>query len=876
MKRKVIKVCFFTVVGTLFTLMLVGFIFQDRIISAAMQSFRKNLRTRITIGTASFSLIKDFPYASIKLTDVSILSTKDINIADFRRYRLNDTLLKAQSLNLKLNMLDLIANKIAIKQVKIKNGDLKLLIDQHGNTNYKIFKSNSESSGDVTFNVDGARLENTKLGLYDLNRQTVLATFIKSLKSDGRFSATNFNTKSKSELRINQLMIGGITYITDKEFKFDGKIKVKGYKFYNFEDFELIYKSNKINLDGGFDLSSKTRIDLKAEGKELVLKEINELVPHVNKSLEKINFEGKVNIKAKATGYWTGTQRPFLYGEFDVKGGKSELLKDNSIASVNLVGSFSNGRGNISNAFLRIDSFKVNSNFGDFEGKFSLTNFSRPLVSLSTSFNLIMKNLNEAYKIDSTKQLDGIIIGNVTAGGHVDFNELSPLRLIRLINNGTFKLSEVHYPIKGTTYTIRKGDVSFSPIEAHATLSCSSSSLNGDLRISIENFYDGIMDSMPFAGTISGKTTSIDFDKLLAINFNQKVNTNSHDINVANLNIDISSKKAVLHGIPISNLEAHIEKSGPLIAVTQLKGDALGGSIGLVGKVLQNPNKSINTDLYTTLDSINIETLFKSFQNFDQTMLTNDNIKGTASGDVAFRGTFSSQGKLDIKTVDCVTNISISNGRLVRFTPAQKLSRFIDLKELEDIRFANLKNQITIRNEVINIPAMYIGSSAINLGLIGTHSFNGDYSYRLKLALKDVLFKKARSGLRKQVSQADFEDNTLLYFKIEGNNKTSKVSYDWSGRGWELPTATPVSQSATPSSPSSSSKPNAKPSTGAPVRVEWDDAKPTAPKVSKPTAKPAEQPHQTSYKEEREAEKRAAEKKKKDTGNVKVIWEDEP
>ena len=33
----------------------------------------------------------------------------------------------------------------------------------------------------------------------------------------------------------------------------------------------------------------------------------------------------------------------------------------------------------------------------------------------------------------------------------------------------------------------------------------------------------------------------------------------------------------------------------------------------------------------------------------------------------------------------------------IKFEPAYKLSKFIDLKELEHIKFANLKNQITIK-----------------------------------------------------------------------------------------------------------------------------------------------------------------------------------
>lgn len=866
MKRRAIKITFFSLVGVFVSLTLIGFIFQDKIIDAALQSIRKNIRSRITIGDASFSLIKNFPYASVKLSNVSILSTKDVDQKDFERFQEHDTLLKAKTLNLKLNVVDLLRDRITIKQISVKKGSLTLLFDKHGHNNYHILKSTKNAkNSNISLNINGIKIENTVLRIYDLEKKLIVINTIERLKSDGNFSDIKFRSKTNANVMVNQLSIGNINYILGKRLEMKGEIASKSYKQFEFTDFAVTYKSNVIKIDGGFSLSKSFSINASASGKNLMLKEVNELIPHINKSLEKINFEGSVDLKAKATGIWSSKQWPFLYGEFEVRGGKSEILKNKSIASVNLVGSFSNGKGSIANSFVQVESFKVTSSFGDFEGKFTLTNFHKPLVSLSSNFNLFLSALNKAYKIDSLSILDGTIIGNLTANGQIDFKNLSPLRIIRLVNNGNFKLNDIKFPVNNNIYAIRQGEVSFVPSTAKANLNFSSNSINGNVTLSIDNLYDGLMDSMPFSGTITANTSSINFDNLLALNFKADKSNTPGDINVANLSIDVNSKKAVLRGIPITELSAKIEKSGTTITVNSLKGKSLGGSIDLIGKLELNNNKTINSNLYVNTDSINIETLFHSFKDFGQKTLSSSNIKGTASGDVAFKGTFTEKGELIYKTVDCVANVEIFKGRLVNFTPAQKLSRFIDLKELEDIQFANLKNQITIRNSVVNIPAMYVASSAINLGVIGTHSFEGDYSYRVKLSLKDILFKKARKGLKKQVSQSDFENNTLLYFKIEGNNKTSKVSYDWSGKSWDLPL--PIQKGTT-------TVPNAA-SNSKPYKVTWDDEQqPEKAPKNQPAKTTAEQPIPSSYKEEKEAEKKA-QKKKETKGGFKVTWEDE-
>jgi AsmA protein len=144
MKRRVFRIVFFSTIGVVFLLTLMGLIFQDRIINAAMDNIRRNIRSRITIGDASFSLIKDFPYASVRLYNVSILSTKDIARRDFRQIVKPDTLLKARTLNIKLNVIDLINAKITLKQIDIRDGELNILIDKKGNNNYQILKKSKD------------------------------------------------------------------------------------------------------------------------------------------------------------------------------------------------------------------------------------------------------------------------------------------------------------------------------------------------------------------------------------------------------------------------------------------------------------------------------------------------------------------------------------------------------------------------------------------------------------------------------------------------------------------------------------------------------------------------------------------------------------
>jgi len=135
--------------------------------------------------------------------------------------------------------------------------------------------------------------------------------------------------------------------------------------------------------------------------------------------------------------------------------------------------------------------------------------------------------------------------------------------------------------------------------------------------------------------------------------------------------------------------------------------------------------------------------LFYSFNSFGQTFLPEKNIKGDISGDIFFSASLSEKLDIDKKSIIAESNILIQNGALINYEPLKRLSRFIDVKELEQITFSALQNQITIKDEKVIIPKMDIISSAINISISGTHNFNNTFEYRFR-ALKGKSKSKKR------------------------------------------------------------------------------------------------------------------------------------
>src|SRR5690606_28993502 len=132
--------------------------------------------------------------------------------------------------------------------------------------------------------------------------------------------------------------------------------------------------------------------------------------------------------------------------------------------------------------------------------------------------------------------------------------------------------------------------------------------------------------------------------------------------------------------------------------------------------------------------------LFKTFKNFDQQFITHESLEGFVDANIAFQAMCDSVLNINTQSIVATAELQISNGALVGFAPlisvADEIRRkpmlrmFIATDELkrrlENVHFATLSNEISIRNGVITIPNMEIQSSAINLKASGTHTFSND------------------------------------------------------------------------------------------------------------------------------------------------------
>ena len=111
--------------------------YKDTTIKYLKKYLDKHLITEIEVEKINFSLIKNFPNASVELKNILAKSTLNFSAADFVR-KDTDTLLTAENVFFEFSLLKILSGKYILKNIHIHDGKLIALIDNAGKSNYNI------------------------------------------------------------------------------------------------------------------------------------------------------------------------------------------------------------------------------------------------------------------------------------------------------------------------------------------------------------------------------------------------------------------------------------------------------------------------------------------------------------------------------------------------------------------------------------------------------------------------------------------------------------------------------------------------------------------------------------------------------------------
>lgn len=765
----------------------VGLLIGEKFEKWFVQRLNDSLKARVEIAEVSFSLLRNFPHAGIRLTNVKAYNAKD--------YPEPGVLLQAEHIDFTFSVVGLISGDYAIEKAILKNAKLQLLQDKDGKTNYDIFIASDSAQGNqkFQFDINTIKVENTEFFFNDYSVDFVFATRIESCTFSGQFSSERYQMTADGDVFVHDLKTKNQSWLKEKALILDLNTAIDNQKGeYTFSNCAIEIGRLKISFAGVYTDSAAPHLDFSASGVDMDIRSLLSLMPAgYEHYVDRYESVGKLSATLRLKGKIDENTTPALRIEFSSDNLSVENTRENiAFEQINCKGRFENRPG----GYLRFDAFEGVLNNGSIKGKCEISNFSRPRFSFDLNATINLSDIQRFVELKPVHQLSGDAsiqlkmnanseqVEQFTAGGYKTMQANGNIR----INNASFRIDgdTLDYTGFGGNFNFDGNTVIVS--EFSGKVGQSDFKLYGKLS-NLFGWLFGEQEAIGIAAHVESRLVKL--DELFSRRSEQKPGGEEHyTLRISprlNLNLSARVAKLTFQRFKANAISGKIDVAGSTLSANQLSFQTMNGNVLLNGTVNPASNNNLVIQCDANLKHVDIRQLFFECENFGQLVLQDKNLRGILDASIQFSALADVGLNIDATKVLTKADLRISRGELIDFEPLEPLSKYIALEELRHVKFSQLKNTIEIRNETIYIPSMNIESSAMSLSASGIHSFDNEIEYHIKLLLSDLLAKKAKRA-RKEVEEfGEVEDDgtgkTSLFIAMKGKLDNPTITFDGKG-----------------------------------------------------------------------------------------------
>ena len=261
------------------------------------------------------------------------------------------------------------------------------------------------------------------------------------------------------------------------------------------------------------------------------------------------------------------------------------------------------------------------------------------------------------------------------------------------------------------------------------------------------------------------RTTVKQNDSLHAAGFNV------FNIPFTTFDVQVAVKKIKYKQLWLKDLlaDVHMQEDQKIKIDTLAMGIA-GGHVAMRGLFnAANPEKLyFRNGIY--LDQVDLSKLLIKFDNFGQDFVLNNNLKGTLSGHIKSYVRMHPDLTPVLNESESQMDIEICNGTLLDFGPMQAMAGYFKDKNLRMVRFDTLRNKLTLKNGVLEIPNMNINSSLGYIEVSGTQSLDMSMDYYLRIPLKMVTKVGFQALFGRKQEEVDVDQVDAIEYRDKNKN----------------------------------------------------------------------------------------------------------
>tara|TARA_B110000238_G_scaffold86491_1_gene95128 strand:+ start:2485 stop:4959 length:2475 start_codon:yes stop_codon:yes gene_type:complete len=765
-----------TLIGISLLLLISGFFityfFSDKIEKTVINKIQEKMTSDLKLGNVAFSLYEKFPSASVKISNLLAFEKEGFN---------NDTLFYAKSTYIELSIIDIIQSSFDIKKVVVDNGKINIKYDDDNNPNFAIFKTNKQSKNKLSLN--NLILLGTHINL------TKKEVNLKWEIQEGFLDFKEKNVIINAKLFSKKLIVNTRDYIHKKQMILLTVLEIK-------KDSILIQKGSivhienlKTELSGEIIMGKIIDLDFSCEDQELT-NIIQNTPEHLKSIYSSFQANGIVNCNGNIKGLVSKVSNPYLDMECSIEKGSFNLKSRPFILEgISLKSKITNGEErSFHNTRIEISDFNSKTKNGFLKGDFSIQNLNNYYLTANFSSIWDLAEINHYFEDSPFFNLQGKVNANTQYLGNISFDSKFTNYFLKANHISKTSFKEVSFIYKNIPL-----DFNFNSIEcvfknnqievknSAFTIADSDIDFTGD----ITNLIGYILkkeDTIDITGKL--KATYIKFDELLSLKDTLEEQGEGTMPKWIYADVNTNIKTFSYDDFIASDITGQFNYNNQSLTGENIRLSSLNGNIAGNFKFYESKNNKLTLFSQLNLKKLNIRNTFLAFNNFNQDFITAKHIKGIGSAEIQMQASWKTGFIFEKDKLSVKSHLVIEKGELIQFKPLESLSDYVSLDDLKTVQFSTLENTIEIDNKLVTIPTMEIRSSALSVFLSGTHTFEQEIDYRIKLLLSELMstkFRKKNTNVKK-TEFGEIKENgeifNTIYFKMTGNSENPNISFD--------------------------------------------------------------------------------------------------
>lgn len=754
-------------------------VYEDDIKSTVIAQLNKNLNAEVKINPADIDVtfLSSFPKCALNFRNITImeaLTTKQ-----------RDTLLQAQNLSLRFSIKDIFSKTYRIQQIWLESGFARLKVSKDGQENYLIWKTDSSkvSSGNSAFSLESIVIRDLELSYKNKPQNLFCKLKLREVAFSGNFNTDDYAMESRLKGAIELLKVNNRTLLQNKSLKLDAALDIQK-TYYVIKKAEAQLNTMRFNSTGHFNWDKTCdNMMINYKGVNLDIATVLSLLPENEQQRVK---DYSSNGEFYASGTLRYTKKAFTCANsFGIKNATVTYKpKSATLTNVNLIGTL-----DITEKESRLECKNISANYdsNQFTGQIVLNNFQNPYLNLNANIQSDLKSLMQIYPIDTITSMNGNLKADVRIKGLI--SELQKGKPSSdAVFEGQIELTDAKLQFKQDKkeYTVpllklEAKDNSVTIPEFNFKRGSSDISLSGKLPGFMKYVFTK---EAPLDIVASLKSEQLDLDDFLSASSETGKQSeilfpeNNHFV------FDADIKKFKFGKFSAEGANGNIELRSNKVLLSDLRFETADGKAE-VDALAEFKNGFIYFDMQALLAGLNVTKLFQQLNNFGQTTLKDEHIKGFLTADISCSARWDKFLKPDLNSLQANAKLAFERGELNNFKPLESLSRFVEINELKQIKFSTLESEITIKEQAIIIPKTALKNSALNIEFWGTHKFNNDIDYHIQLLLSELITRRQQKSkaLDDELAQVEMDpDNRRSVFVLmTGNIDKPIIRYDRKG-----------------------------------------------------------------------------------------------